>query len=67
MRSKANSKMKEATERTRWLIHFEECKRVLDVATITELAEKLDYRRQEIERFIHGDDLALPAAALRAK
>lgn len=67
MRSKAKPKAKEANERTRWLVYVEECKRVLDAVTIAELAEKLDYRRQEIERFIHGDDLELPTAMLRAK
>lgn len=67
MHSKANPNTMEVSERTLWLVHLEECKRVLNATTITELAEKLDYRRQEIERFIHGDDLELPADALRAK
>lgn len=67
MHSKANPNTQEVSERTLWLGHLEECKRVLNATTITELAEKLDYRRQEIERFIHGDELELPADALRAK
>lgn len=55
------------SERIFWLSHLNQCKRALGAKTTTELAEKLDYRRQEVERFTHGDDFELPTDTLRAK
>ena len=67
MQRNAKRNAAEISERQLWLAHLEECKRELNASTISDLAEKLDYGRQEINRFIHGGEDELPADSLRAK
>jgi len=67
MQRSAKSNTNEISERALWLSHLDECKRALNTPTIAELADKLDYRRQEIDRFVNGGEDELPADSLRAK